>query len=102
MQRAFILADEELGPDTLADPDRATGSSGPLLRVRVGTPIAEVERRLVLATLDSVDGDRSRAADPLGVSVKAVYNKLNSYRREEESSVSREPCELVKEASLLS
>jgi two-component system response regulator FlrC len=47
----------------------------------VGTR-SEVERRLILATLDRVGGNRSRAAEALGVSVRTIRNRLRQYREE--------------------
>ncbi|MFB3817283.1 MAG: sigma-54-dependent transcriptional regulator [Candidatus Methylomirabilales bacterium] len=43
---------------------------------------SEVERRLILATLERVGGNRSRAADALGVSVRTIRNRLRQYRQE--------------------
>jgi two-component system response regulator FlrC len=47
----------------------------------VGTRDA-VERRLILATLDRVGGNRSRAAEALGLSVRTIRNRLRQYREE--------------------
>jgi two-component system response regulator FlrC len=41
--------------------------------------LEEMERRLILQTLDQVGGNRTRAADLLGVSVRTIRNKLNQY-----------------------
>lgn len=41
--------------------------------------LEEMERRLILKTLDEVGGNRTRAADLLGVSVRTIRNKLNLY-----------------------
>jgi DNA-binding NtrC family response regulator len=49
------------------------------LVTRVGTPIAEMERRLILATLEHCDGDKKKAADVLKISLKTLYNRLNEY-----------------------
>jgi DNA-binding NtrC family response regulator len=46
----------------------------------VGTSIAEVERRLIMATLDLHGGNKRKTADILGVSLKTLYNRLNTYR----------------------
>jgi two-component system, NtrC family, response regulator AtoC len=43
------------------------------------TTLAEVERRLIFATLEHFRGDKRRAADALGVSLKTIYNRLNHY-----------------------
>jgi len=48
--------------------------------MRVGTPIAEMERRLILATLDQCDGDKKKAAAVLEISLKTLYNRLNEYK----------------------
>lgn len=47
----------------------------------VGVPISEVERRHVLATLEYYDGDKKRAAETLGISLKTLYNKLKLYEK---------------------
>ena len=55
------------------------------LQVRVGSSIAEVERRMILATLDALDGNKKRAAEMLGISLKTLYNRLNVYEAEKGS-----------------
>jgi DNA-binding NtrC family response regulator len=50
------------------------------LHFAVGASIAEVERRLIFATLESCAGNKRQAADLLGVSLKTLYNRLNAYR----------------------
>ena len=49
-------------------------------RVAVGRTLAEVEKELILATLDSVGQDKSQAARILGVCRKTIYNRLAAYR----------------------
>jgi transcriptional regulator with PAS, ATPase and Fis domain len=44
-----------------------------------GAPISEVERRHILKTLDYFDGDKKKAAETLGISLKTLYNRLNEY-----------------------
>jgi two-component system response regulator HydG len=44
--------------------------------VRIGTPLAEVEQRLLEATLRVTGGNRTRAAKLLGIDPKTVYRKL--------------------------
>jgi DNA-binding NtrC family response regulator len=82
VQRAFILADEEIGPHYLLPPSAAKDDGGTHpLHFTVGVSIAEVERRLILATLDHCGGEKRRAAQILGVSLKTLYNRLNSYKQ---------------------
>ena len=39
-------------------------------------------RELIVATLEHFDGNKRRAAQVLGCSLKTLYNKLNAYARE--------------------
>ena len=50
-----------------------------LIRLPVGTSLADVEREVILKTLAAVDRNKTRAAELLGISVKTLYNKLNQY-----------------------
>ena len=87
MHRAFILADDEIGPNQLPDsaplgsPAAEIAAGGDaLMQVKVGSSIADVERRLILATLDACEGNKDQAAKVLGISLKTLYNRLNSYK----------------------
>jgi DNA-binding NtrC family response regulator len=51
----------------------------PLLSVCVGESWAEIERQVMLATLDYFDGHQQRASHALGVSVKTLYNRLRDW-----------------------
>jgi two-component system response regulator AtoC len=48
-------------------------------RLRAGLSLEEMERRLVEMTLEATGGNRSRAAELLGVSLRTVRNKVRSY-----------------------
>jgi DNA-binding NtrC family response regulator len=50
------------------------------LYLRVGASLEENERRLILATLEHVSGSKRKAAEILGISLKTLYTKLNSYQ----------------------
>jgi len=80
IHRAFIMAEEEIGPRSL--PREVGGDSGTLrsLHFQVGASIADVERRLIMATLEMHGGNKRKTADVLGVSLKTLYNRLNLYR----------------------
>jgi len=79
IRRAFILAEEDVGVDSLPLEVNEQLSATSLV-TRVGTPIAEVEKRLILATLEHCDGDKKKAADVLKISLKTLYNRLNEYK----------------------
>jgi DNA-binding NtrC family response regulator len=79
IERAFILAEDDVGVDSLplgVTQELAASS----LVMRVGTPIAEMQRRLILATLEHFDGDKKKTADILEISLKTLYNRLNEYK----------------------
>jgi two-component system response regulator AtoC len=84
VERAAILADrliqaEDLpGSEPAAKPIAETGSDA-VLRVPVGSSISEVERRLILSTLEQLHGDKKRAAEILGISLKTLYTRLAVY-----------------------
>jgi DNA-binding NtrC family response regulator len=48
--------------------------------VSIGTPVAEVERLLILKTLKAASGNKQRAARILGISRRGLYVRLASYR----------------------
>jgi two-component system response regulator FlrC len=51
-------------------------------RALVGRTVAEVERELILDTLDHTWGNRTHAANILGISIRTLRNKLNQYADE--------------------
>ncbi|HKK53558.1 MAG TPA: sigma 54-interacting transcriptional regulator, partial [Myxococcota bacterium] len=81
VERASILADDVIGADLLPEPDGPLRDDAKtsLLQVAIGSSIESVERRLILATLDQLGGDKKRAAEVLGISLKTIYNRLNVY-----------------------
>lgn len=64
----------------------ATGTPPPQLQnpgaasELVGRSIADVERDMILNTLDHCLGNRTQAANILGISIRTLRNKLNQYR----------------------
>jgi DNA-binding NtrC family response regulator len=79
VRRAFILADEDVGVDSLPLEVTEVAGAGSLV-TRVGTSIAEAERRLILATLEHCGGDKRKASGILKLSPKTLYNRLNQYK----------------------
>ena len=100
MHRAVILAQgEEIAADALRTPDgrpvpasvfdnaaeRAVAAAEGAIRslqagVRVGQTVAEVEQELILTTLDHCLGNRTHAANILGISIRTLRNKLRAYQ----------------------
>jgi DNA-binding NtrC family response regulator len=48
----------------------------------VGTPIDEIERVMILRTLQKTDNNKTRAAEMLQISLKTLHNKLRLYREQ--------------------
>ena len=88
IERAFILGDVvlELAPliPGVAARERDQISDDKRLDIRVGSRIHDMERSLIEATLDYFKGNKRRAADALGCSLKTLYNKLNGYSQNQE------------------
>jgi DNA-binding NtrC family response regulator len=92
VERAAILADSTIDVHAFPDAQGAEPvAEDSALSVQIGTPISEIERRVILATLQSLDGNKRRAADLLGISLKTLYNRLNVYQAQEQGRRSEEP-----------
>jgi two-component system, NtrC family, response regulator AtoC len=81
IHRAFIMGEDEVDPVLPAE-IAAPPAAQPSSPLRPGTPLAEVERRVILATLQQNGGDKRRTAEILGISLKTLYNRLKLYARE--------------------
>ncbi len=86
MHRAFILAEDQVELEIPSnsgsgahESGTATGANSGLDSIEVGLALDEVERRVILATLERYEGDKRRAAETLGISLKTLYNRLNVY-----------------------
>jgi DNA-binding NtrC family response regulator len=97
VQQAYILAEREiriehLPGDIAAAESRFAGSAAPAasalaapagggdtIPVAVPAALAEVERAVILATLERLDGDKAQAAERLGISLKTLYSRLREY-----------------------
>jgi two-component system response regulator HydG len=91
IERAFILGDQTLDLAPLIQIAARGGDSGSdreRLDIRVGSRIYDMERSLIEATLDYFKGNKRRAADALGCSLKTLYNKLNGYSQSQECASS--------------
>lgn len=81
IERAYILTNTLISLEHLPrledrlDPEQ--------LRISVGESIEDAERKLIFATLEAHDDDKSEAAQTLGVSLKTLYNRLNKYESED-------------------
>ncbi|MCF7519819.1 MULTISPECIES: sigma-54 dependent transcriptional regulator [Pseudoalteromonas] len=84
IHRAFIMSDPKGStitlPDSLESPfSRVNKKAEANNQVLAGQTIEEVEKELIHATLDKVQGNKTIAAQMLGISTKTLYNRLNAY-----------------------
>ncbi|MBN2196570.1 MAG: sigma-54-dependent Fis family transcriptional regulator [Polyangiaceae bacterium] len=78
VERAAVLCrGDTLSLGDLPEEIVAAASAAPSqLTFSVGTPLEEVEHRLIRETLKHTDGDKSLAAQLLGISTRTIYRKL--------------------------
>src|SRR5918993_1001832 len=93
IHRAVLLADgPEIDAEAIRTPEgeamapvpsdpasRAARTAEAVTRALVGCTVAEVERDLILDTLDHCLGNRTHAARILGISIRTLRNKLSEY-----------------------
>ena len=81
LQRAVLLCTGEIiRPEHLPVRLRAPGGSGAsTVSFRIGVTLEEVEREMIARTLRATDNNRLRTAQILGISRRALYNKLARY-----------------------
>ncbi|MGB3445095.1 MAG: sigma-54 dependent transcriptional regulator [Xanthobacteraceae bacterium] len=94
IHRAVLMAQgDDIGADAILTPDgdrldlaksapavvHATLAAEQVTRALVGRTVADVERDLILETLKHCLGNRTHAANILGISIRTLRNKLNEY-----------------------
>ncbi|MBI2234885.1 MAG: sigma-54-dependent Fis family transcriptional regulator, partial [Micavibrio aeruginosavorus] len=72
-----VPAENSVSPQTAAAP--AIKNPGAVEGL-IGRTIADVERDMILNTLDHCLGNRTHAANILGISIRTLRNKLNEYK----------------------
>ena len=93
IQRAYILAEEEVDPRLPSGPPLArsapAGSAVPS-----GVPLEAIERQAILSTLRMNGGDKRKTAAALGIALKTLYNRLKRYAMESSDGAGRITSEL--------
>lgn len=80
IERAVVLAtDSVLEPSDFSFDWMTRSNHVHDVGVNVGTTVGEMERALILKTLESCRGNRTQAAKLLGISVRTMRNKLKEY-----------------------
>jgi two-component system response regulator HydG len=86
LERAVVLCrTDTLQPGDLPEPVRKGGaSSAGHIVISVGTPMEEIERRVIHETLRHTRGDKNLAARLLGIAARTIYRKLERREPDEE------------------
>ncbi|MDB5999890.1 MAG: response regulator of zinc sigma-54-dependent two-component system [Rhizobacter sp.] len=84
VQRAYVMAvDSTVSDEWMPRPTRPVATEtvkDGAFTVTIGsTSLADVERRLILATLEHFGNQKEKTAAALGVSLKTLYNRLKEY-----------------------
>ncbi len=98
LHRAVLLSESEIiTPSAIRMPDgselseisrsnsiasQAAQTAQTMSNLLVGRTVADVEQDLILSTLDHCLGNRTHAANILGISIRTLRNKLNQYSEE--------------------
>ncbi len=80
VQRAVLISDSPvIDPGSIIlDPEEGDPSGAAQLSLM---PLSEMEKMMIHKALNSCDGNRTKAADILGISVRTLRNKLSEYRQ---------------------
>jgi DNA-binding NtrC family response regulator len=80
IERAFTLSNDEIDLDSLPPRVRDAAGSTPMRDTDGLRPtLEEIERRHIFETLASVNQDKARAANILGIDLSTLYRKLKRY-----------------------
>jgi DNA-binding NtrC family response regulator len=86
VQRASIMSNPEVAeldlPERFESP---FGEQEERQGLTIGRSIRDVERELIMRTLEHLNGDKRAAAETLGISLNTLYNRLNAYESKDSS-----------------
>ncbi|MBN1105027.1 MAG: sigma-54-dependent Fis family transcriptional regulator [Deltaproteobacteria bacterium] len=84
MESAVVLCKKHIiGPDDLPPGVRSNEEEG-VIRIELGTSMAEAEKIIIRQTLKGVNNNKSRASELLGIGRKTLHRKIHDYGLEEE------------------
>jgi two-component system, NtrC family, response regulator AtoC len=86
----ITIADLLMNPSSITKRSRESGkpaivessstSTRQTLELEVGVSLSEAEKQLIFKTLTKTNGNRTKAAEILGISIRTLRNKLNEYK----------------------
>ena len=87
IERAFILSDDKIiKPGDLGLPGNITQGSSltdMAIKKKKNTKLRELEREAIKETLHKWEGNRTKAAEELGITRRTLFNKIKEYKLEE-------------------
>ncbi len=84
LERSLIMCEKDVIEEwhLPAFDHREVPDSSSAVSIPLGTTVADAEKRLIYRTLELTQNNKTRAAEILGISLKTLHNKLNSYGAE--------------------
>jgi DNA-binding NtrC family response regulator len=81
IERALIVCEGRTirKPDLPDDFRAAGGGDGGFIKIPLGSSLDDVEKEMISRTIEFTAGNKTRAAEILGVSAKTLYNKLERF-----------------------
>lgn len=88
IERAVVVEPEkEIQPDHLylnnevmLSSDKHTQTQSKMITVPIGVTLQELEKQLIVETLEANNMNRTKTAATLGISIRTLRNKLNEYK----------------------
>ena len=82
VERSILMTEgDTILPEHLIIDARQESSQG-ASAIQAGLSVSDMEKALIMKTLDEVNGNRTKAARLLGIGVRTLRNKLREYREE--------------------
>ncbi len=80
IERAVILCrSHQITPDDLPPELSQQSSTSLMLNFGKGMTLEDIERYVIQTTIKRFNGDKARTAEELGISLRTIYRKLESY-----------------------
>jgi DNA-binding NtrC family response regulator len=81
IMRAVVLCDGDIiRPEHLTDRIRFGHPKVPMVTMPVGQPLVAMEREMIIRTMEYTGHNKKLAAEILGISRRALYNKIEKHR----------------------
>ena len=77
MSKGRFITMEDLPPSV------SSGSEEGIIRIELGSTLADAEKEIIRSTLHYEKGNKSKTADTLGIGRKTLHRKINDYKLEE-------------------